>query len=339
MLFPAFSIPCAAMKNPENHKTVVRSNFDGAKFRNEHLGDDQDNGFLKLLKWQFAGGSKPWPKSVADNAIADLRAVTEPRAANVSFINHATSLIRTPDLTLITDPVFSERVSPLRWLGPRRRRAAGAAFAETPKIDAVLLSHNHYDHMDIASLAEVQERDRPLFVVPLGNRKYLRKIGSAHIVELDWWESLPVNGSTITLVPMQHWSLRGTGRRRDALWGGYVIESNELKILFSGDTGYNSHFRSIREKFGAFDASLLPIGAYEPRWFMQKFHMNPGEAVQAHLDLQSSLSIAIHFGTFKLSDEGMDDPLIALQKALSDLSVPANRFITPKNGETIFVRK
>jgi L-ascorbate metabolism protein UlaG (beta-lactamase superfamily) len=317
----------------------ARANFDGRKFRNEHLGDDQDNGLFGLIKWQLSGGSKPWARFLDDNLTADFSAMADASAATVSFINHATTLIRTADVTVITDPVFSERASPLRWLGPRRRRKAGALIEETPKVDVVVLSHNHYDHMDIASLSAIQSIHRPLFAVPLGNKRHLRKIGNAEIVELDWWESATVNDSRITLVPMQHWSLRGLGRRREALWGGFVIESGGLKILFSGDTGYNSHFKTIRQEFGSFDISLLPIGAYEPRWFMQKFHMNPGEAVSAHLDLESALSIAIHFGTFKLSNEGMDDPVIELQKALTDRSVSESAFRIPKNGETIRYRK
>lgn len=316
-----------------------RANFDGRAFQNQFPEAQQDNSFFHLLKWLTSGQSKPWARFVDDNLVPDLSGVSRSGSAKITFVNHATAFIQTADLSVVTDPVFSRRVSPFRWMGPQRRRHPGIALDRLPRVDAVVVSHNHYDHMDLQSLAAIQLKHAPQFIVPLGNRRHLSRIRGAKIIELDWWQQASIGNSVITLVPMQHWSLRGLSRRRAALWGGFVFQSSGLKILFSGDSGYNLHFKAIRENFGPLDVSLIPIGAYEPRWFMKKFHMNPPDAVKAHLDLKSALSVAMHFGTFKLSDEGMDDPVDELKRALLDEMIEPSKFHIPKNGETILFEK
>lgn len=259
----------------------------------------------------------------------------------VTFINHATALIQIPEGNILTDPIFSERASPFQWIGPKRVHKPGLTIDELPKIDVILLSHNHYDHMDLPSLQTIVAKNQhdhqisPLILVPLGNKKILTDAGLSNVVELDWWQEYQQNSLKITLTPNQHWSKRITVGRNRALWGGFVIVGKQARVYFAGDTGYSGHFKEIAQRFGPMDISLLPIGAYEPRWFMQHHHMNPAEAVRAHLDLQSHRSMAIHFGTFHLSDEAIDQPAEDLLANLKESGIPEKNFVIPRPGETI----
>lgn len=317
----------------------VTDHSDGKMFYNEDREVGVNKGLFDLLKWQLAGGKKDWPDHKDDNETPQFVKKLGSEDVAVTFINHATELIQLEKLTIITDPIFSERASPFSWVGPKRHRKPGAEIAELPKIDVVVISHNHYDHLDIASLIELQKKDQPQIIVPLGTKAVLEESGIKNVTELDWWQNYKTQGVTITLVPMQHWSARGVFDRFEALWGGYVFESADLKILFAGDTGYNRQFKEIKEKLGAMDLSILPIGAYEPRWFMKEQHLNPADAVKAHQDLNSKLSIGTHFGTFQLTDEGIDDPIMDLETELQSAKIDLKDFVAPKNGQTIFLSK
>ncbi|HET6347283.1 MAG TPA: MBL fold metallo-hydrolase, partial [Myxococcota bacterium] len=255
--------------------------------------------------------------------------------AFITGINHASTLVQLPTLTVLTDPVFAERVSPLSWFGPKRVRAPGLDLDALPPVDAVVVSHNHYDHLDIGSLAELRTRHPAVIIVPLGNKPLLDDAGITRVVELDWWQThtLP-GGGAITLVPAQHWSARGLLDRSTALWGGYVLEAGDVRVFFAGDTGYGPHFRQIAARFGPMDVSLLPIGAYEPRWFMRAQHMNPDDAVLAHLDLGSRHSLGMHWGTFQLTDEALDAPPRELATSLASRGVAATRFEALDPGRT-----
>ena len=237
-------------------------------------------------------------------------------------------------LNVLTDPVWSERASPLQWLGPRRVRAPGLAFEALPRIDLVLVSHDHYDHLDLHTLQRLQAVHSPCFVTTLGNRAFLEDHGLAEVHELDWWQQVDVAGALVTLTPAQHWSGRGFRGRNRTLWGGFVIERRGLRVFFAGDTGYAAHFRDIRARFGPVDLALLPIGAYEPRWFMRDQHMDPVEAVQAHFDLQARRSIGTHFGCFQLTDEGIDEPVRELAVARRRHGIRDDAFIALETGET-----
>ena len=250
----------------------------------------------------------------------------------VTFVGHATFLIQVASTNLLTDPVYSERASPVSFAGPRRVRAPGVRFDDLPGISLVLVSHNHYDHCDLGTLRALDRRFHPQLVTPIGNGRLLRSAGIRRVEEIDWWQSASATPVPITLTPAQHFSARNMFDRNRALWGGFLIEAGGRRVLFAADTGYGPHFREIAARLGPIDVALLPIGAYEPRWFMKDIHMNPAEAVQAHLDLAARRSIAMHFGTFQLTPEGIDEPVRELAKALRERGVPAEQFRTAGSG-------
>ena len=256
-------------------------------------------------------------------------------AAVVTFVGHATFLIQTVAANFLTDPMYSRRAGPLNVLGPRRVRQPGVRLEDLPPISIVLLSHNHYDHCDIRTLRTLSERFDPVVVTPIGNAALVRSAGIRRVEELDWWESSNASAFPITLTPGQHFSARTPLDRNRALWGGFMLAPRGARILFAGDTAYAPFFRDIRHRLGPIDLALLPIGAYEPRWFMKPIHMNPAEALQAHLDLDASQSVGMHFGTFQLTTEGIDDPLRALDEARNARNVDSSRFRTLEFGESL----
>lgn len=315
----------------------MSDHFDGERFHNLDRAKTIKKGFAEVLKWRFSGRPMgPWPARAENAHRPELPRSLGAGEVAVTGINHATDLIQFAGLNVLTDPIFSERASPLSWIGPRRVRPPGLDFDALPPIDAVLVSHNHYDHMDLRILRRLHRCHRPRFVVPLGNARTLLSAGIDGAVELDWWESTPLGDeASATLVPVQHWSGRGLFDRRRALWGGFFLRRGGATAFFAGDTGYGEHFKLIRERLGPPDLSLLPIGAYEPRWFMKDQHVDPDEAVRAHLDLGSRLSAGMHFGTFRLTDEGMNDPVTALEESRRARGVADAAFPALHNGLTV----
>ncbi|MGH2613204.1 MAG: MBL fold metallo-hydrolase, partial [Rhabdochlamydiaceae bacterium] len=270
------------------------------------LPEGRPKGFLDALKWKWTSQAKAWPQSTESTALprnSDLAA----HQTSSTWINHSTVLLKSNNVTILTDPVFSNYVGPFSWLAVKRKTPPSQPLHSLPPIDIVLISHNHYDHLDAFSIKTLASLWNPLIVTPLGNGSLLKSLGCTRVIELDWWENYQFNSTlSIKLTPALHWSRRSLWDTCRALWGSFVIESKLLKIYFAGDTGYHSHFQKIHQRFGPMDLSFLPIGAYEPRWFTKESHMNPVDAVQAHLDLHSKLSVGIHFGTFPLTDEGID---------------------------------
>ncbi len=309
--------------------------FDGEKFFVPGIKIKKN--IWQLLRWKFLENKKKsWAIFDGENATPSMAQQVNINHLSTTYVNHATHLIQLHQLNILTDPVFSNCVSPFKRVGPKRFRAPGIAIKDLPKIDFIVISHNHYDHLDLHSLKSLCEMYQPIIVVPLGNKKIIQKMNAKQIIELDWWESLQITPQQkITLVPAQHWSARSLWDANKALWGGFVIEADDLKVYFSGDTGYGTHFKKIHNYFGKIHVSILPIGAYEPRWFMKEQHINPEEAVLAHLDLNAHLSIASHHLTFQLTDEGVDEPTIELQKSLKKWGVSPLAFLIPENGATI----
>jgi L-ascorbate metabolism protein UlaG (beta-lactamase superfamily) len=315
----------------------ARDHFDGERFFNPWLA--RNRGFGDFLRWRASRKPTPWPQWIVDDASPPLTPL-RPGEVAATYIGHATFLLRFPGFALLTDPIFSDRASPVRWAGPKRVRAPAIALDDLPRIDAVLLSHNHYDHMDLPSLRRLRERWDPAIVTGIGNGAYLAAQGLRNTVELDWWErSAPRPGLGIVYVPAQHWSRRRLRDTNLMLWGGHVVEVEGARAYFAGDTGYPAQFTAIRQRLGAPHIALLPIGHYEPRWFMAVQHMNPDDAVRAHLDLGAQQSIGMHFGTFPLTDEGIDAPAAALAAARTAHGVADQSFRVPAFGETIIAAR
>ncbi len=300
-------------------------------------GLDVDKTSRDLRRWRRERKPAPWPLAVPNDIFPPPPAVVDGGTLAVTYIGQATVLIQMAGLNILTDPIFSERASPFTWLGPKRVRAPGVAFDDLPPIDIVLLSHNHYDHMDLPSLRRLRDRWAPLIVTGLGNGRRLAASRIGPCAELDWWQDFhPHPDVAITFVPAQHWSRRGLFDRRRTLWGGHVLTSRHRQVFFAGDSGYPAHFRDIAARLGSPDLALLPIGAYEPRWFMSGQHMNPDDAVLAHRDLRARRSIAIHFGTFPLADEAMEAPAEALAQARRRHGIAADDFVVPAFGKPLF---
>lgn len=299
------------------------------------------NSLKKFLQWKWHNGpSQKWPSEIhvpIDSSILQERIHGD--ALHATFINHATVLIQTQGINILTDPVWSTKVGPFNLIGPRRFHPPGKTIKQLPPIDIVLLSHDHYDHLDIATLARLHKLHKPLIIAGMAINNVLNKI-HLNCIELNWWESYRFNEKiNIHFAPAQHWSGRSLRNRNTTLWGSFVIESQNNNIFFAGDTGYGKHFKDIQQKFQQFTLSLLPIGAYEPRSFMQQMHINPEEAVLAHKDLNSINSMAIHFGTFKLSDEAYYQPVADLNAALKKFEIYSNNFQAIGVGKTWKIRE
>jgi L-ascorbate metabolism protein UlaG (beta-lactamase superfamily) len=253
----------------------------------------------------------------------------------ITFVGHATFLIQSAAGNVLTDPIYSERAGPLNLFGPHRVRQPAIAFDDLPPIATILLSHNHYDHCDLPTLRHLGNRFDPIVVTPAGNAPLVRSAGIRRVDELDWWQDATASVVPVTATPAQHFSARTVFDRNRALWGGFVLRIDGRRIYFAGDTAYAPFFGEVRRRLGPIDLALLPIGAYEPRWFMRIVHMNPEEAVQAHVDLGAAASIGMHFGTFQLTNEGIDEPVLALNDARRANGVPAVRFRTLDFGASI----
>lgn len=311
--------------------------FDGRRFHNP--GAPVERPPFAFLRWQLTREPGPWPD------FRPLAATDQPPERvhggelRVSFVNHATVLLQTRGLNILTDPVWSERVSPLSWAGPRRVQPPGIAFDDLPPIDLVLVSHNHYDHLDLATLARLQRRDRPRVLVPLGNDAILAAHDPPLASEaLDWGDRVTVaEGVSVTAEPMRHWSARGLFDRNRALWAAYALRTPEGTVYFVGDSGYGDGelFREAGARHAPIRLALLPIGAYEPRWFMRPVHMTPAEAVRAHADLGAARSLGIHQGTFRLADEAYAAPRRDLAAAREAAALPADCFPAPGNGDVL----
>jgi len=326
-----------SMTGGPGHRGPVTDHFDGQLFFNRDAGAGR--GLADFLRWQRTRQAAQWPAWVENRAAPQLPAQLALGELAFTFVNHITFLVQFRGLNLLTDPVWSERVSPVQWTGPKRVRAPGLAFEDLPHVDVVLVSHNHYDHLDLDTLRRLEAAHRPLFVTGLGNRAFLQDHGLRRVVELDWWQQMRERDASIMYTPAQHWSGRGIRGRNRTLWGGFVVECDGRRVYFAGDTGYARHFGELRDRCGAIDVALLPIGAYEPRWFMREQHMDPDDAVRAHGDLRATLSIATHFGCFQLTDEGIDDPVIELASARERHGVEADRFRVLETGETLHLRR
>src|SRR5215470_1084848 len=274
----------------------------------------------------------PWPARV--EVVPQRPLSLDSSAAVITFVGHSTFLIQTPAGNILTDPMYSQRAGPFNLMGPRRVRQPAVRLEDLPPISIVLLSHNHYDHCDLRTLRRLATHFDPIVATPVGNGRLARRAGLHRVEELDWWQQAATSQAPITPSPAHHLSARSPFDKNRALWGGFQIAAGNTRIYFAGDTAYAPFFRDVRQRLGPIDLALLPIGAYEPRWFMRAVHMNPEEAVQAHLDLEASQSVAMHFGTFPLTAEGIDQPVLDLGDALRSKGVARSRFTTLAFGDS-----
>ena len=307
--------------------------FDGLRFFNPGQ-PATDRSLAELLRWRLGERHSPWPPA------PPTRQTVPPASVNtlrVTMIGHASVLIQAAGRNILVDPVWSQRASPLSWAGPRRANAPGVALENLPPIHAILLTHNHYDHMDIATLKTLWESHHPRIIAPLGNDAVIaRAAPHVGVATADWHATVDLApGTTVHLHPAHHWSARGRNDRRMALWCGFILATPAATIYVAGDTGYGDGqiFRDLKTRYPAIDLAILPIGAYDPRWFMRGQHINPEEAVQIMLDCGARHAIGVHWGTFCLTDEPRLEPPQRLAAELARRGLPAASFRAAQPGD------
>lgn len=300
--------------------------------------------FGDLIKWRWNRSDKHLPEAesysfpLAENDPDFLGRNIE--RTTITWVGHATVLLQMNGLNVLTDPHFSDRASPFQWIGPKRVVQPGIKLRNLPHINLVVISHNHYDHLDkesVLRLAKRQNGKNTLFLVPLGLKAWFKDLGIENVRELDWWEKTSAGSLTVTAVPVHHWSKRTLFTENDSLWAGWIVESTDETFFFVGDTGYSPVFKDIGQRLGPIDYCAIPIGAYEPRWFMKSQHISPEESVMIHKDCRCRKSIAIHWGTFILTDEPLDEPPRKLAEIRKKEGIKEVDFYIPRHGETILL--
>jgi len=330
-----FTVGIISMSNKLLAKEVFSKEiFKDGIFYNNYI-DHKMTTFKQFWKWRKES-KKPELMSfpLAKN---DPTFLQENRSQKtLTWIGHASFLIQIDGINILTDPHLTKRASPVVFAGPSRTTPPGLDINDLPEIDVIVISHNHYDHLDyqtILNITRKQITNQPLILVPLKLKKLVESFGARNVKELGWWDTTNFKNLNIHAVPVQHWSNRSFNTNK-TLWCGWVFENKNFKCIFVGDTGYSKDFATIQQRFGHMDLSLIPIGAYAPRWFMKYHHCNVDEAIQIHKDLKSKKSIAMHWGTFQLTDEPMDEPIKLLKKLAPEKNLLSNEFVAMTHGES-----
>jgi N-acyl-phosphatidylethanolamine-hydrolysing phospholipase D len=335
-------VMASACSTPANAPVADKPHHTADGFKNNYPHDDIGGQFLKW-QWQrlsITTTREPeagWA-SVIPSVKPELAYLQSNRSQrSITWLGHASVLLQAGGLNVVTDPIFSERASPVAFAGPKRIIPLAITLDQLPAIDVVVISHNHYDHLDLPSLKAIHARGAgtTLFLVPLGLKAWLMAQGISQVQELDWWQHIDVKGLRIHFVPVQHWSKRTLFDANQSLWGGYLIDDKGWKFFFAGDTGYSHDFKDIGQRFGSVDLAALPIGAYAPRWFMKSQHVDPDGAVQIMLDVRATRAVGVHWGTFILTDESPTEPPVALAASLQRRGLDADRFHALAHGQTL----
>ncbi len=310
----------------------------------DHFLNNYDNSpKASFLKWQWARLTTKDPEPPPFNPVivkTDLEYLKNNRTDKTfTWIGHASALLQVDGVNILIDPVFSDRVSPVSFMGPKRIVPVPFKESDLPPVDVIVISHAHYDHLDLPSLRNLMKlgQGKTKFLVGLGDKKLLESEDITNVQEFDWWEGIKFNNVELTFTPAQHWTQRILLQSNKTLWGGWHVKAGAWSFHYTGDTGYSKDFQDIRAKFGPVDVAMIPIGAYEPRWFMKQQHVNPEEALMIHNDLGSKISIGVHWGTFKLADEALGQPPMDLEKARRKMGVSAEAFRVLNHGETLML--
>jgi N-acyl-phosphatidylethanolamine-hydrolysing phospholipase D len=343
-LLAAVTAGCAIAMNAFYDKNKPHHTPEG--FKNNYSDTVATESFW-AWQWERIRGGLPKPPAnnyqfpVVKPDLAWLAAnKTQPTA---TWVGHATVLLQLGGLNILTDPHFGERASPVAFAGPKRFVPPGIALENLPHIDAVVISHNHYDHLDEKTVLRLSQQagGSPRFFVGLGLKKWLNTREITNVAEMDWWDKETLRGVEFTFTPVQHWSARSVNDRFETLWGGWHIRERRadgFSAFFAGDTGYSPDFKNIARRLGSVDLGLIPVGAYAPRWFMASQHVDPAQAVKIHQDLGAKTSLGIHWGTFELTDEPLDEPPQQLAVALKNANIAPERFFVVKHGEMVKLR-
>ncbi len=331
---------CAAPGNPNYNRSKSHHTPDG--FRNNYI-EGLGNSGGSFWKWQWERWRDGLPRppengydfQQVEPDVAWLKANRTETAA--TWIGHATVLVQVAGVNILTDPHLTERASPVSFAGPKRRVPPALDFATMPHIDMVVISHNHYDHLDEETVLRLSRQfgGSPRFFVPLGNKAWFVDLGIADVVEMDWWDRRDFKGLEVHFTPVQHWSARTPNDRFRTLWGGWYIKAPRWRAFFTGDTGYSKDFADIAARLGPVDFAMVPVGAYEPRWFMASQHVDPAEAIRIHQDLKARFTLGIHWGTFELTDEPLDEPPKRLALELKRAGLGRQVFSVVRHGETL----
>ncbi|MDH5559473.1 MAG: MBL fold metallo-hydrolase [Deltaproteobacteria bacterium] len=310
-------------------------------FKNNYIPDR----IPSIMKWWWQRLTQDLPHEGEPDEVvqlvkSDIERIKNNRTeALLTWVGHATLLLQINGLNIITDPMFSERASPFSFLGPKRILPPSLVIPDLPQVDVVVISHNHYDHLDLDSVKDLnrQKGGAPLFLVPLGLKTWFLDQGINNVIEFDWWDAYEYRGLKFYFVPAQHQSMRMAFLldRNQTLWGGWVVQSGDYKFYFAGDSGYSKDFQDIGERLGPIDLAAIPIDAYEPRWFMKDWHVNPHEAVQAHRDLKAKVSLAIHWGAFELSDVKFGLPPKILKEVMNKEHIDPSEFLVINQGVSL----
>jgi len=345
LVFVILKLPVREGKDAPYYKNQPSDHFNGETFFNPNEMQAQGKSPLSYFKskrlFEKEHGKPKWQKDLIQSKATKPASAIDNGSITATYVGHSTFLLQLQGLNILTDPIWSTRASPFSFIGPKRIKTPGVNFEDLPKIDAVLISHSHYDHMDIPTIERLRDSFNPKFLVGLGNCHFLNNISKLGIdcTEMDWGDKFNLqNHLVINFLPAKHWSKRAFLGSNATLWGAFAIESDLGGIYFAGDTGYGTHFAEAKKDFGDFTLALLPIGAYKPSNFMAKSHISPKEAIQAHFDLGAKHSIAMHYETFQLASDDFLDPRREIENFKRQKLI-GDEFSLLEVGETLRIKK